>query len=355
MKTTTLFVPLLSAAYASAHGFLATWTIAGKAFKGDVPNGPQNPSVVRQISDVSPVKGASNPDLNCGMKAGPAALVANGNPGDTLTFDWRGGDMSFWPHNTGPMLTYMASCGDQTCDEFDSTQAKWFKINQVGRKSDGTWFQADLMKGGVDTVTLPSNIAPGNYLVRHEILGLHLATSKGGAEFYPACTQLKVGGSGTGTPKASELVSFPGGYSDDDPGIFAPGIFDEDTEYVFPGPPVAAFVSGGGGGSGSGDDNGDDNGNTGSGASSAGHGSPTTTSKAPRPTSSSPSSSNTGATSQCKLKKVARSTMAARSVSPRSGSSIADDLASAGSSLDVKYYPRHISRVMRNIAFGNKH
>jgi hypothetical protein len=39
------------------------------------------------------------------------------------------------------MLTYMASCGSTDCTTFDSTKAKWFKIAQVGRDSDGTWFQ----------------------------------------------------------------------------------------------------------------------------------------------------------------------------------------------------------------------
>ena len=55
-------------------------------------------------------------------------------------------------------------------------------------------------------------------MLRHEIIALHLATSLGGAEFYPSCTQLRVGGSGSGTP--NQTVSFPGAYKDTDPGIF---------------------------------------------------------------------------------------------------------------------------------------
>ena len=75
------------------------------------------------------------------------------------------------------------------------------------------------MAGKPISATVPNNLAPGNYLIRHEIIALHLAEKVGGAEFYPSCTQVKVGGSGNGTPKSSELVSFPGGYSDTDPGI----------------------------------------------------------------------------------------------------------------------------------------
>ncbi len=64
------------------------------------------------------------------------------------------------------------------------------------------------------------------------------------AEFYPACAQLRISGSETGKPTDSEVVSFPGAYSDDDPGIYDPNVYNPRVDYVFPGPPVAAFVTG---------------------------------------------------------------------------------------------------------------
>jgi hypothetical protein len=66
---------------------------------------------------------------------------------------------------------------------------------------------------------LPKTLAAGNYLMRHEIIALHLGSEPGGAEFYVVCGQLKVGGNQSGAPAPSELVSFPGGYTDTDPGI----------------------------------------------------------------------------------------------------------------------------------------
>ena len=97
------------------------------------------------------------------------------------------------------------------------------------------------MNGSPVTLTLPTNLAPGGYLIRQEIIALHLATTLGGAEFYPSCTQLNVSGSQTGTP--NETVSFPGAYSDTDPGILDPTVFNAGATYIFPGPPISNLFS----------------------------------------------------------------------------------------------------------------
>ncbi|KAH9913138.1 glycosyl hydrolase family 61-domain-containing protein [Epithele typhae] len=196
----------------AGHGFVSWVEIDGTKYLGNVPNNYKGPSPIRLISDIGPVKGASNPDLFCGLSAQPAELVASANSGSTVAFQWSGGAGQKWPHNTGPFMTYMASCGDVTCDKFNSTDAQWFKIDQVGKKSDGTtWVQADIMNGDSFTVTLPDNLTPGDYLIRHEIIALHLAVTEGGAEFYPRAL------------------------SDTDPGIFDPNVFNGDDNYVFPG------------------------------------------------------------------------------------------------------------------------
>ena len=75
------------------------------------------------------------------------------------------------------------------------------------------------MDGKTFTTTLPRNLAAGDYLIRHEIIGLHIAQEVGGAEFYPSCTQIRVSSTENGVPKPENLVEFPGAYSDTDPGI----------------------------------------------------------------------------------------------------------------------------------------
>ncbi|KAJ8474996.1 hypothetical protein ONZ45_g15758 [Pleurotus djamor] len=229
------------------HGYVAFVTVGSTTYKQNAPRAQATPAATRQVNDVGPVKGASNPDLGCGLAQNPSTQLAQQtihvNPGDKMAFDWRGGDLSHWPHNTGPMMTYMADCGREGCEKFDSTKAKWFKIQQVGRKRSGNmdWAQQDLMNGGTAVVTVP-NIALGNYLMRHEIIALHLAVSQGGAEFYPSCTQIVVGGNETGRAQTNELVSFPGAYRDNDPGLFDPEVYDPTAPYTFPGPPIVAHL-----------------------------------------------------------------------------------------------------------------
>ncbi|KAG9603820.1 hypothetical protein KCU97_g1365, partial [Aureobasidium melanogenum] len=92
---------------------------------------------------------------------------------------------------------------------------------------------------GWQKFTMPSCIAPGQYLMRVELLALHSATAEGGAQFYQSCAQIKVTGSGSFSPSTSNEMSLPGGYSATDPGILA-NIYDSSiyTSYKAPGPAV---------------------------------------------------------------------------------------------------------------------
>ncbi|KAF9233584.1 glycoside hydrolase family 61 protein [Melanogaster broomeanus] len=240
---TLSLTPLLSV-LVSAHGFIESVTIDGTSYPGNEPGGTTNPSVVRQVSTIDPVKGATDPSINCGMNATLAANVANANPGSQLQIHWVGGPTgsSNWGHNVGPIMHYMAKCTD-SCSTYDSTDAEWFKISELGVEDDDTtWYQANIMAGQPVNVTIPSNIMSGEYLLRSELIALQLAMSVGGAEFYLACIQLNIGGSGTGAATSSEECTFPGCYSDTDPGIYDPTVYNPPLTYIFPGPPVSAFV-----------------------------------------------------------------------------------------------------------------
>ncbi|KAI0033874.1 glycosyl hydrolase family 61-domain-containing protein, partial [Vararia minispora EC-137] len=232
----------------SAHGFLGQCTIDGVMHKGTGDGGSPANTAIRPTKpyDVGPVKGASNTDLRCGLSpVQNAALQADAQPGSTVDVLWVGQNFGNWIHEVGPVMAYMAECtGVKDCTTFDPANAKWFKVDQKGLKSDGTtWYMADLYNGKPVSFNIPQNLKAGNYLLRSELIALHNAVTVGGAEFYPNCVQLKVGGSGTGVP--SQTVSFPGAYSDSDPGIVVPNIYNPGFTYQFPGPALVTLTSGG--------------------------------------------------------------------------------------------------------------
>ena len=99
MKTTSLFVPLLTAAYVSAHGFLRAVAINGQDYTGNVPTNVQpassdSSSIIRTVSTYFPIKGATNVGLTCGANSTAVPLVADANPGDSLAFSWKAYDLT---------------------------------------------------------------------------------------------------------------------------------------------------------------------------------------------------------------------------------------------------------------------
>jgi hypothetical protein len=68
-------------------------------------------------------------------------------------------------------------------------------------------------------------------------------------QFYPECAQLNIINGGSLAPTSSELVKFPGGYSDNDPGLninLYSNAAQTQTTYVIPGPPLYAGAASGG-------------------------------------------------------------------------------------------------------------
>lgn len=103
------------------------------------------------------------------------------------------------------------------------------KIEQQGIVA-GKWTQASLMTGAPATFTIPSDLASGHYLLRHEII--NLASTD---ENYPSCSQFAITG-GSNMYSSAETATFPGGYSASDAGLTVAGSavysIKSDAEYV---------------------------------------------------------------------------------------------------------------------------
>ncbi|KAK1981813.1 family 61 glycosyl hydrolase [Colletotrichum cereale] len=147
----------------------------------------------------------------------------------------------------GPIIVYLAKVDNAAST--GTSGLKWFKVAEAG-VSGSTWaVDTMISNGGWHYFTLPSCVAPGDYLLRVEIIALHNAPSQGGAQFYMECAQIRVTGSGTNS--GSNFVSFPGAYSATHPGILV-SIYDSSGKptnggraYSIPGPAVITCSGGG--------------------------------------------------------------------------------------------------------------
>uniref|UniRef100_D8QB46 AA9 family lytic polysaccharide monooxygenase n=1 Tax=Schizophyllum commune (strain H4-8 / FGSC 9210) TaxID=578458 RepID=D8QB46_SCHCM len=168
--------------------------------------------------------------------AGAGQQTATIAAGSEITAKW-----DQWTHREGPVMVYLANCGGD-CTSVNSADLKWFKIDEAGLLSgtvgDGEWGNGVVVDTLEWTSTIPESLAPGNYLIRHELLAIHQANTP---QFYPECAQLEITGSGSATPSDEYLVTFPGAYSPSDPGIDI-DIYDAttgaETTYPVPGPSV---------------------------------------------------------------------------------------------------------------------
>ncbi|KAH8600697.1 glycosyl hydrolase family 61-domain-containing protein [Bisporella sp. PMI_857] len=222
---------------AVAHGGVYWYDIDGTQYKGylwnifdskgnPIPNPPAVPSIQRRW-DLNPIEDPKSSNITCNFDGArtPTALHAPIKAGGNITAHWDQFMTNVWPdgwhHGDGPFLTYLAACPGTSCDGFDGSGKVWFKIDQLGLMPQaqdlrGPWWQSQLLKGTKGyTVTIPKNLKPGNYLLRTEIIMMASRPT----QIYPECAQLTVTGEETGFPGEQFLVSFPGAYSVEDPGL----------------------------------------------------------------------------------------------------------------------------------------
>lgn len=180
----------------------------------------------------------TTPDIICHREATPGGTYATVAAGGTVELQWTP-----WPtSHHGPVIDYLANCNGE-CTNVDKTTLLFNKIDGVGLIDDsaepGTWAADQLRVANNSwTVTIPSSIAPGIYVLRHEIIALHAADNANGAQHYPQCINLNITGSGTNNlPSGTFGTSL---YKSTDPGIRV-NIYTTLSSYQVPGP---AFLGG---------------------------------------------------------------------------------------------------------------
>ncbi|KAI0018579.1 lytic polysaccharide monooxygenase [Xylariomycetidae sp. FL0641] len=230
--------PLLAASSAlpltlvAGHGGLANYTVGDTWYRGFDPDEAlseqegQDWMVQRIWASIDPIFSVADAGLACNAPGtAPPSYIPIAAGADLTAVYW------YWLHPVGPMSVWLAWCGPSSssssssgCEDVDVNALDFFKIWEggllEGSVPEGVWYQKQFQRwdGGPDLwpVTIPATLRPGLYVVRHEILSIHIADKP---QFYPECAHLNISGDGTAVPSQEYLVRFPGAYAEDDPSI----------------------------------------------------------------------------------------------------------------------------------------
>ncbi|KAK5163601.1 uncharacterized protein LTR77_010550 [Saxophila tyrrhenica] len=224
----------------SAHGFVSGIVSGGKWYKGSDPNwfyGSSKPPTagwyaLNQDNGFVAPDAYGTQDIACHIGATPGTQSIPVKAGSSIDLQWN-----TWPDSHhGPVIDYLAKCSG-SCSKVDKKSLSWGKIHQGGLLNDavvpGKWASDKLLANNIThTVKIPASVAPGNYVLRHEIIALHGAGSTNGAQNYPQCINLKISGSGSGVPSGTPSTKL---YKATDPGILV-SIYQTLKSYKIPGP-----------------------------------------------------------------------------------------------------------------------
>ncbi|GAB1320012.1 cellulase [Madurella fahalii] len=242
------------------HSHLSHIIINGELYHGfdPRPNQSNHPARVGWSSGaaddgfVSPLN-YSHPDIICHTGGTSPRAHAPVRAGERIHVQWNG-----WPvGHVGPVLTYLARCESADgsgCTGADKTGLRWTKVDDsapvlvasqgagIGRApAPALRWATDVLIAANNSwqVQLPPGLPTGPYVLRQEIIALHYAAIRAGAQNYPLCINLWVEGqAGAG---GFRLDGFDARefYRVDDPGVLV-NVSAAMTGYVVPGPTVAA-------------------------------------------------------------------------------------------------------------------
>jgi len=234
------FVGLMCLNISSAHTYLSSLVINGQAL-GEL-------DCVRPYGNNYnfPISTVTSSDMTCGVPSGNANRKCPIPAGSSVGIQWHyempGASDTYIvdPTHRGPCMVYMAKSDT-------GAGPVWFKIFEEGYNAQNGQFCVDRLlaspQKGLLNFKIPNNLAPGNYLLRGEIVALHGAYVQGGAQPYVHCAEITITGSGTAQPTSDYLVSIPGAYSATDSGLLL-SIYQPINNYIVPGPKVWTGNSG---------------------------------------------------------------------------------------------------------------
>ncbi len=178
--------------------------------------------IQRKWATIDPIFSATDPFIACNKPGTPPPSYIPIVAGQNITAVYW-----YWLHPVGPMTAWLAACPPASkggCAAADVNALDWFKIWEAGllegNLAEGIWYQKRFQNwdGSPDLwpVTVPATLRPGLYIIRHEILSIHIEDRP---QFYPECAHLNITGSGSAMPPPGFYKKFPGAY-DPEGGFF---------------------------------------------------------------------------------------------------------------------------------------
>ncbi|GJC81421.1 endo-beta-1,4-glucanase D [Colletotrichum liriopes] len=166
----------------------------------------QASTCVRMPASNSPIEDPTSNNMRCNAGSAAATSTCGVKAGDTITVEMH-------QHNDrdctkeaiggahhGPVMAYLSAVDDAAAADGSTP---FFKIFESGYFAENKTWGNDLINEGCgkQNIVIPSDIAPGDYLLRAETVALHAAGSANGAQYYMSCYQLKIEGTGTAKPE----------------------------------------------------------------------------------------------------------------------------------------------------------
>ncbi|USP75753.1 glycoside hydrolase family 61 protein [Curvularia clavata] len=221
VQTSALFAALISAV--AGHTAVEKFEAGGKTYEGFYQASKQDPGNqspawwTNQGWGYQPIYGdqINHPDIIAHKDASPSPYTAPVSAGSDVTFHWHhegscgDGEEGWDCSHHGWTSTYLASCNGD-CAKVDKTSLEFFKIHQSalidyrqGRYSSGSpqeqtgYWGTDAIfydNGNSQTVTIPSGIPSGNYVLRTEVVSIHNNGAVKNRQFWPQAFNIKVTG-----------------------------------------------------------------------------------------------------------------------------------------------------------------
>ncbi|RDL38209.1 uncharacterized protein BP5553_02549 [Venustampulla echinocandica] len=242
IATLRLAVALGSISLAAGHGVVTGIVAGGTYYTGYEPLSPV-PNIASWSTPLNlehgfvPSSNFTTPDIICHAGATPGQNSISVKSGESLTLQWSA---PWVGGHHGPVMSYLANCNGSCSSLPDKTALKFFKIEDAGiieRTPFPAYYAADELRDHNSswTVWIPPTLKSGNYVLRHEIIALHVAEDLGGAQAYPQCINLNVAGTGSDNPVGQSAETL---YKETDPGILIDIWQFGNATYIIPGPAV---------------------------------------------------------------------------------------------------------------------